>query len=292
MKSKFSDAPVSDLTRYIAEIRRHPVMTAEEEYAAAKSYIATGDTAAGDRLVASHLRLVVKIAKGLRGYGLPISDLVAEGNIGLMLALQRFDPDRGARFSTYATWWIRAEMQDYIMRSQSLVKTVTTAAQKKLFFNLRRMKADLSETNSGDLPAESVTSIATALDVPEYEVVQMNRRLAGGDLSLNATAAADQEMEFQDLLVDDAPNPETWVADRDQFAKRHHKLEHGLARLTTRERDILTRRRLVDEPLTLESLSQEYGISRERVRQIEMSALAKLRKSMTVGEPEMALVAA
>lgn len=273
-------ARADDLSRYLGEVRRFPLLAEDEESDLARRYVASGDPEAARRLVGSHLRLVVKIAKGFRGYGLPLADLIAEGNIGLMRGLQRFDPDRGVRVSTYAAWWIRAEIQDYIMRSQSLVKMGTTATQKKLFFNLRRLKSRLSEFGDGDLAPDSVDAIATALEVPADEVVHMNRRLQASDQSLNAAIGYDLDAEWQDRLIDESPDPETIIVERDEFDRRSALLEASLRELDERERDILRRRKLQEEPLTLEDLSRHYGVSRERIRQIEVRALEKLEKIM------------
>ena len=268
------------LERYLREIRTFPLLEPEMELALARRYLETGDAVAADRLIKSHLRLVVKIAKGYRGYNLPIGDLIAEGNIGLTQALQKFDPERGVRFSTYATWWIRAAIQDYVMRARSLVKMVTTANQKKLFFNLRRLKQEAGAVGDGDLAPDVVEEIATSLAVPADEVREMDRRLRGADQSLNVTAGADLDTEWQDRLVDDGPDPEVREMERDEFSKRHALLRSSMARLSERERTIVQQRRLRDEPTTLETLSQQYGISRERVRQIEAQALQKLQKAM------------
>jgi len=273
-------ARADDLSRYLGEVRRFPLLAEDEESDLARRYVADGDPEAARRLVGSHLRLVVKIAKGFRGYGLPLADLIAEGNIGLMRGLRRFDPDRGVRLSTYAAWWIRAEIQDYIMRSQSLVKMGTTATQKKLFFNLRRLKGRLGEFGDGDLALESTAAIAAALEVPTDEVVSMNRRLQASDQSLNAAIGFDMDAEWQDRLVDESPDPETILAERDELDHRSALLERSLRELDERERDILRRRKLQDEPLTLEDLSRRYGVSRERIRQIEARAMEKLSKIM------------
>jgi len=273
-------ARADDLSRYLGEVRRFPLLAGDEEDGLARRYVADGDPEAARRLVGSHLRLVVKIAKGFRGYGLPLGDLIAEGNIGLMRGLRRFDPDRGVRLSTYAAWWIRAEIQDYIMRSQSLVKMGTTATQKKLFFNLRRLKGRLGEFGDGDLALESAAAIAAALEVPTDEVVSMNRRLQASDQSLNAAVGFDMDAEWQDRLVDESPDPETILVERDEFDRRSALLERSLRELDERERDILRRRKLQEEPLTLDDLSRRYGVSRERIRQIEARAMEKLGKIM------------
>ena len=268
------------LSRYLQEIRQFPMLAPEEEYMLAKRYKEHGDRDAAHRLITSHLRLVAKIAMGYRGYGLPISEVISEGNVGLMHAVKRFEPDKGFRLATYAMWWIRASIQEYILHSWSLVKLGTTAAQKKLFFNLRKLKAKLKHVEDGDLPPEKVAHISKQLNVTEDEVVQMNRRLSAPDHSLNAPLRQDGDAEWQDWLVDDKPNAETIVAEQEQSKVRHQLLQEALKTLTTRERQILEERRLRDEPLTLEDLSQQFGISRERVRQIEVRAFEKLQKAM------------
>ena len=256
------------------------MLTPEREQALARAWKDRGDRAALRDLVGSHLRLAIKIARGYQGYGLPIADLIAEGNVGLMQAAQKFDPDRGFRFATYAMWWIRAAIQEYILHSNSIVKMGTTAAQKKLFFNLRQMKGRLEQHEAGDLPPEAVATIATALGVPANDVVEMNRRMSGGDLSLNATVMEDGEMEWQDRLVDDSPTQDLLLADADERAKRQTLLKGALAQLNEREREIVRERRLRDEPLTLEELSGRFHVSRERIRQLEVRAVEKLRKAM------------
>ncbi len=273
-------SPEGSLSRYLSEIRKFPMLEAGEEYMLAKSWREHDDTEAAEKLVTSHLRLVAKIAMGYRGYGLPIGEVISEGNVGLMQAVKRFEPDKGFRLSTYAMWWIRAAIQEYILRSWSLVKIGTTAAQKKLFFNLRRIKGQLSAIDEGDLKPEDVKKISTRLGVTEDEVVSMNRRLAGPDSSLNAPMRADGESEWQDWLVDESPNQESILADREEGDDRRDLLREALVTLTKRERDILTERRLKDEPATLEDLSKRFGISRERVRQIEVRAFEKLQKAM------------
>jgi len=275
-----TSSPEASLSRYLHEIRGFPMLAADEEFMLAKRWREHGDTDAAHRLVTSHLRLAAKMAMGYRGYGLPPAELVAEGNLGVMQAVKRFDPDRGFRFSTYAMWWIRAAIQEYILRSWSLVKIGTTAAQKKLFFNLRRVKARLSALQDGELPAEVVAEVAKRLSVSEREVVDMNRRLAAGDSSLNAPVRIDGEGERQDLLVDDTPNQEDRLAEDQEMGTRRTALTRALGTLTTRERHILTRRRLQDEPVILADLAVEYGISRERVRQIEATAFNKLQRAM------------
>lgn len=269
------------LNRYLAEIKKFPVLTAEQEYMLAKRYQEHQDPEAAKQLVTSHLRLVAKIAMGYRGYGLPVSELIAEGNIGLMQGVKKFDPDRGFRLATYAMWWIKASMQEFILRSWSLVKMGTTAAQKKLFFNLRRMKKNLDAYEDSDLHPDQVKAIATRLGVAESEVVSMNRRMMmGGDASLNVSFNEDGEGQWQDMLQDDAPLQDEMVADAEEATLRQALLTEALASLNERERHILTQRRLIDEPQTLEELSQEYQVSRERVRQIEVRAFEKLQKAM------------
>ncbi|PWR21698.1 RNA polymerase sigma factor RpoH [Zavarzinia compransoris] len=268
------------LSRYLAEIRKFPMLEPEEEFMLAKAWREHGDSDAAHKLVTSHLRLVAKIAMGYRGYGLPVSELIAEGNVGMMQAVKRFEPDKGFRLATYAMWWIRAAIQEYILRSWSLVKIGTTAAQKKLFFNLRRLKGKISALEEGDLRPEHVAQIAHKLAVPEADVVSMNRRLAAPDHSLNAPLRVDGEGEWQDWLVDDTPDQESRLAEKEELDIRRSLLAQAMGGLSDRERDILQRRRLVEEPVTLEDLSQEYGISRERVRQIEVRAFEKLQKAM------------
>ncbi|WP_437378687.1 RNA polymerase sigma factor RpoH [Inquilinus limosus] len=270
----------SNLSRYLQEIRQFPMLEPQEEYMLAKAWREHGDTEAAHRLVTSHLRLVAKIAMGYRGYGLPISELISEGNVGMMQAVKRFDPERGFRLATYAMWWIRAAIQEYILHSWSLVKMGTTAAQKKLFFNLRKLKGQLQAIEEGDLKPETVKKIATELSVPEQDVISMNRRLAAPDHSLNAPLRVDGEGEWQDWLVDERESQEITLADRQELGKRRQLLKDAMAHLNDRERRILSERRLRDEPTTLEDLSQEYGISRERVRQIEVRAFEKLQKAI------------
>jgi len=278
--TNLSLAPEGNLSRYLQEIRKFPMLAPDEEYQLAKRYREHGDMDAANRLITSHLRLVAKIAMGYRGYGLPVGELISEGNVGIMQAVKRFDPDRGFRLATYAMWWIRAAVQEYILHSWSLVKIGTTAAQKKLFFNLRKLKGQMQAMDEGDLPQETVTSIATKLSVPEVDVVNMNRRLASPDHSLNAPVRIDGDGEWQDWLVDDSESQETELADREERGIRSKLLSTALDSLNARERSILTQRRLKDEPATLEDLSQQYGISRERVRQIEVRAFEKLQKSI------------
>ena len=273
-------APEISLTRYMQEIRKYPMLTHPEEERLARSWRDNGDQAAAHKLVNSHLRLVAKIAMGYRGYGLPVSELISEGNVGMMQAVRRFDPDRGFRLSTYAMWWIRAAIQEYILHSWSLVKMGTTAAQKKLFFNLRRLKGQMQAIDDGDLQPEQVTKIATLLDVPAQDVVNMNRRISSPDNSLNAPIKMEGEGEWQDWLVDESESQETELADREELTGRKALLATALKTLSERERHILVERRLKDNPTTLEDLSQHYDISRERVRQIEVRAFEKLQKSM------------
>lgn len=269
-----------NLTRYLQDIRKFPMLKPDEEYMLARSWREHEDSEAAHRLVTSHLRLVAKIAMGYRGYGLPVAELISEGNVGMMQAVKRFDPERGFRLATYAMWWIRASIQEYILHSWSLVKIGTTAAQKKLFFNLRKLKGQMKAIEEGDLSPERVALIAQKLDVPEQDVINMNRRLAGQDHSLNAPLKIDGEGEWQDWLVDESQNQEQVFADDEELQKRRSLLTVGMEVLNDRERHILTERRLRDDPMTLEGLSQEFGISRERVRQIEVRAFEKLQKSI------------
>jgi RNA polymerase sigma-32 factor len=279
-----------NLSRYLQEIRKFPMLAQDEEFMLAKRWQEHQDTEAAHRLVTSHLRLVAKIAMGYRGYGLPLSELISEGNVGMMQAVKRFDPDRGFRLATYAMWWIRAAIQEYILHSWSLVKMGTTAAQKKLFFNLRKLKGQLQAIEEGDLSPENVAKIATALDVPEVDVVNMNRRLAAPDHSLNAPLRADSEGEWQDWLVDEGESQETKLGNRQELGLRRDLLVKAMSHLNERERDILTHRRLREQPTTLEDLSQKYGISRERVRQIEVRAFEKLQKAIKAAALERRLV--
>jgi RNA polymerase sigma-32 factor len=270
----------SGLTRYLQEIRKFPMLAAEEEFMLAKRWREHGETEAAHKLVTSHLRLVAKIAMGYRGYGLPLSELISEGNVGMMQAVKRFDPDRGFRLATYAMWWIRAAIQEYILHSWSLVKMGTTAAQKKLFFNLRKLKGQMQALEEGDLTPEHVQKIAKDLDVPEADVVSMNRRLGAPDHSLNAPLRIDGDGEWMDWLVDEEPSQEIALAEREELGKRQKLLRRAMKGLNDRERHILTERRLKDDPTTLEELSRQYGISRERVRQIEVRAFDKLQKAI------------
>jgi RNA polymerase sigma-32 factor len=268
------------LTRYLQEIRKFPLLEPEEEYMLAKRWREHEDSEAAHKLVTSHLRLVAKIAMGYRGYGLPLSELISEGNVGMMQAVKRFDPDRGFRLATYAMWWIRASIQEYILHSWSLVKMGTTAAQKKLFFNLRKVKNQMQAMEEGDLSPEHVKKIAHDLSVPEADVINMNRRLASQDHSLNAPLRVEGEGEWQDWLVDESDSQEIKLAEAQELERRQQLLQRALKSLNPRERDILVERRLRDEPTTLEDLSQKYSVSRERVRQIEVRAFEKLQKAM------------
>jgi alternative sigma factor RpoH len=284
----------ASLNRYLSEIRKFPLLKPEEEYMLAKRYQEHGDPEAAARLVTSHLRLVAKIAMGYRGYGLPVSELISEGNIGLMQGVKKFEPDRGFRLATYAMWWIRASIQEFILRSWSLVKIGTTAAQKKLFFNLRRMKNQIEAFEDGDLRPEDVTKIATDLGVSEDDVISMNRRMAmGGDTSLNVSMNDEGEGQWQDWLADEGPLQDERIADAQESSVRHDMLLDAMDDLNERERHILQERRLAEEPKTLEELSQVYGVSRERVRQIEVRAFEKLQRAMLrlAGERRLAPVA-
>ncbi|HEX8620757.1 MAG TPA: RNA polymerase sigma factor RpoH [Allosphingosinicella sp.] len=269
------------LNRYLAEIKKFPILAPEEEYMLAKRWTEHQDTDAAAKLVNSHLRLVAKIAMGYRGYGLPVSELISEGNIGLMQGVKKFEPERGFRLATYAMWWIRASIQEFILRSWSLVKMGTTAAQKKLFFNLRRMKNQIEAFEDGDLKPEDVTKIATDLGVSEEDVISMNRRMAmGGDTSLNVPLREEGDGQWQDWLVDTDPLQDERVADAQESEVRHELLIEAMKALNDREKHILTERRLTDEPKTLEELSQVYDVSRERIRQIEVRAFEKLQKAL------------
>jgi RNA polymerase sigma-32 factor len=281
-----------NLAIYLREIRKFPILDPNEEYMLAKSWKEHGDLGAAHKLVTSHLRLVAKIAMGYRGYGLPLADLIAEGNVGMMQAVKRYDPDRGFRLATYAMWWIRASIQEYILHSWSLVKLGTTAAQKKLFFNLRRIKGRIQAIEDGDLSPENLKQIATELNVPESEVVDMNRRLAGPDHSLNAPVRADGDggSEWQDWLKDDGDNQEETLGEMEELGLRRDLLTSAMSHLTARERDILVERRLRDEPATLEELAQKYGVSRERVRQIEVRAFEKLQALIKTSAQERKLL--
>ena len=274
--------PEGGLNRYMQEIRKFPLLEPEEEYMLAKRWVEEQDTEAAHRMVTSHLRLAAKIAMGYRGYGLPQAEVISEANVGLMQAVKRFDPEKGFRLATYAMWWIRASIQEYILRSWSLVKLGTTSAQKKLFFNLRKAKSKIGALEEGDLRPENVRQIATDLGVTEEEVISMNRRLSGGDASLNATIGAEGEgaMQWQDWLEDEDADQATDYAERDELDARRALLSKAMDVLNERERDILTQRRLADEAVTLEDLSAQYDVSRERIRQIEVRAFEKLQKRM------------
>jgi len=269
-----------NLSRYLQEIRKFPMLEPEREFMLAKRWQEHEDLEAVHTLVTSHLRLVAKITMGYRGYGLPVAELISEGNVGMMQAVKKFDPDRGFRLATYAMWWIRASIQEYILHSWSLVKMGTTASQKKLFFNLRKIKGQLKAFEEGDLHPDTVTTIATKLKVPEADVVSMNRRLAGGDQSLNAPLRIDGDGEWQDWLEDDTDNQGVTLGQEEELDHRRHMLTEAFRCLNERERHILEERRLKDDPATLEELSHEYGISRERVRQIEVRAFEKLQRAM------------
>jgi RNA polymerase sigma-32 factor len=274
--------PEGGLNRYMQEIRKFPLLEPEEEYMLAKRWVEEQDTEAAHKMVTSHLRLAAKIAMGYRGYGLPQAEVISEANVGLMQAVKRFDPEKGFRLATYAMWWIRASIQEYILRSWSLVKLGTTSAQKKLFFNLRKAKAKIGALEEGDLRPENVKQIATDLGVTEDEVISMNRRLSGGDASLNATVGSEGEgsMQWQDWLEDEDADQATDYAERDEMEARRALLAQAMDVLNERERDILTQRRLADETVTLEDLSAQYDVSRERIRQIEVRAFEKLQKRM------------
>jgi RNA polymerase sigma-32 factor len=274
-------SPDGGLSRYLTEIRKFPMLPKDEEFMLAQRWKEHQDSAAAHKMVTSHLRLVAKIAMGYRGYGLPIGEVISEGNVGLMQAVKKFEPDKGFRLATYAMWWIRASIQEYILRSWSLVKMGTTAAQKKLFFNLRKAKSQIAAFQEGDLHPDQVSAIATKLGVLDSEVISMNRRLSGPDASLNAPLRTDGESEWQDWLADDDQvSQETVVAENEEKSLRMSLLEEAMVELTDRERHILTERRLKDDPTTLEELASQYGVSRERVRQIEVRAFEKLQKTM------------
>jgi RNA polymerase sigma-32 factor len=274
-------SPDGGLSRYLTEIRKFPMLAKDQEFMLAQRWKEHQDTEAAHQMVTSHLRLVAKIAMGYRGYGLPIGEVISEGNVGLMQAVKKFEPDKGFRLATYAMWWIRASIQEYILRSWSLVKMGTTAAQKKLFFNLRKAKSEISALEEGDLRPEHVSAIATKLGVLDEEVISMNRRLSGPDSSLNAPLRSDSESEWQDWLQDDTQvSQETALANSEESSIRMSLLQEAMQELSDRERHILTERRLKDEPTTLEQLASEYGVSRERVRQIEVRAFEKLQKAM------------
>ena len=278
--SNFSLSPDPDLGRYLAEIKRYPMLDADTEAELVRRWREEHDKRALDRLVGSHLRLVVKVARTFRGYALPLAELISEGNLGLMQAIERFDPERGFRLSTYAIWWIRAQLQDFVVRSSSLVRMGTTASQKRLFFNLRRLASKHGEIHGGDLSAETVREIAKTLGVRETEVIDMSRRMNARDASLNETIDSDGDAERQDFLVDDGEDPELRLVNLDESRKRHGRLTEALEALRPRERQILIERQLSETPKTLEDLGLHYGVSRERVRQIEARAIEKLGKLM------------
>tara|TARA_Y100001970_G_scaffold290322_1_gene423702 strand:+ start:940 stop:1794 length:855 start_codon:yes stop_codon:yes gene_type:complete len=270
-----------NLAIYLQEIKKFPILTAEEEYMLAKRYKEHGDTDAAHKLVTSHLRLVAKIAMGYRGYGLPVTDLISEGNVGIMQAVKKFDPERGFRLATYAMWWIRAQIQEYVLHSWSLVKIGTTAAQKKLFFNLKKLKNQLSSIDSGDLSPENAREIATRLNVKEAEVLDMNNRLFSGDQSLNIQVGEEGDTEWQDMLIDSNDTQDNIIANKDEFYYRKKIFEEALEILNDREKEIIKLRKLKDKPVKLEELSKKLNISRERVRQIEEKALNKLQKQVS-----------
>ncbi len=281
-----------NLSRYLEQIRAFPMLEPGEEYILAKAWKEKGDVAAAHKLVTSHLRLVAKIAMGYRGYGLPVADLISEGNLGMMHAVKKFEPEKGFRLATYAMWWIKAAIQEYILRSWSLVKIGTTAGQKKLFFNLRRVKGQIQAIDDGDLKAEQVTQIANQLDVPEHEVISMNQRLHGNDRSLNVPIGRDNEGvgEWQDWLEDDTENQETSFAEHEEYNARHNLMVEAIKSLNPREQRILEARRLAEPPLTLEDLAAEFDVSRERIRQIEVRAFEKLQKVVRDKATEMKLL--
>ena len=285
-------SPEGSLSRYLTDIRKFPMLEAQEEYDLAKEYAEKSSVKSAHKLVTSHLRLVAKIAMGYRGYGLPIGEIISEGNVGLMQAVKKFDADRGFRLATYAMWWIRASIQEYILRSWSLVKIGTTAAQKKLFFNLRRLKGEINAIDGGELNPEQVTEIADRLGVHESEVVSMDGRLSTGDQSLNAPIRADgaDGDQWQDWLKDESDSQETVLIENDELQARRQVLLSAMSHLNPREQEILQARRLQDEPATLEELSQKYEVSRERIRQIEERAFEKLRKAMTQEATESGII--
>jgi RNA polymerase sigma-32 factor len=284
-------SPDGGLSRYLTEIRKFPMLAKDQEFMLAQRWKEHQDTEAAHQMVTSHLRLVAKIAMGYRGYGLPIGEVISEGNVGLMQAVKKFEPDKGFRLATYAMWWIRASIQEYILRSWSLVKMGTTAAQKKLFFNLRKAKSEISALEEGDLHPDHVQQIATKLGVLNEEVISMNRRLSGPDSSLNAPLRSDSESEWQDWLQDETQvSQETALANSEEASIRMSLLEEAMQELSDRERHILTERRLKDDPTTLEALASQYGVSRERVRQIEVRAFEKLQKAMRSAAEERHLM--
>ena len=285
-------SPDNNLGRYLDQIKKFPMLTAEDEYNLAKDWLDKNNTKAAHKLVTSHLRLVAKIAMGYRGYGLPVADLIAEGNIGMMHAVKKFDPERGFRLATYAMWWIKAAIQEFVLRSWSLVKIGTTASQKKLFFNLRKIKSKINALDDGDLSPDQVNHIAKSLDVSEDDVISMNRRMLGGDHSLNAQMNKNdgEETEWQDLLTDDRENQETLFEKHEEKTIRSKLMIDALNLLKSREKDIIIKRRLTDNPMTLEDLSQEYKVSRERIRQIENRAFEKLQEAMKLKASEIKLI--
>jgi RNA polymerase sigma-32 factor len=273
-------SPEQGLSRYLSEIRKFPMLAKDEEFMLAKRWQESEDSQAAEKMVTSHLRLVAKIAMGYRGYGLPMAEVISEGNVGLMQSVKKFDPDKGFRLATYAMWWIRASIQEYILRSWSLVKLGTTAAQKKLFFNLRRMKGEIKALDSGQLRPEQVSHSATKLNVPEKDGISMKGRLSGSDAALNAPMGAEGDMEWMDWLEDEDSNQAQEFADNQEFDARMTLLQEAMTDLSEREQHILQERRLTDEPKTLEQLSEVYNVSRERIRQIEVRAFEKLQKAM------------
>ncbi|MDG1882448.1 MAG: RNA polymerase sigma factor RpoH [Alphaproteobacteria bacterium] len=285
-------SPDNNLGRYLDQIKKFPMLTAEDEYNLAKDWLDKNNTKAAHKLVTSHLRLVAKIAMGYRGYGLPVADLIAEGNIGMMHAVKKFDPERGFRLATYAMWWIKAAIQEFVLRSWSQVKIGTTASQKKLFFNLRKIKSKINALDDGDLSPDQVNHIAKSLDVSEDDVISMNRRMLGGDHSLNAQMNKNdgEETEWQDLLTDDRENQETLFEKHEEKTIRSKLMIDALNLLKSREKDIIIKRRLTDNPMTLEDLSQEYKVSRERIRQIENRAFEKLQEAMKLKASEIKLI--
>ncbi len=270
-----------NLSIYLQQIKKFPILTADEEYMLAKRYKEYGDTEAAHKLVTSHLRLVAKIAMGYRGYGLPVTDLISEGNVGIMQAVKKFDPERGFRLATYAMWWIRAQIQEYVLHSWSLVKIGTTAAQKKLFFNLKKLKNQLSSIDSGDLSPENAREIANRLNVKEAEVLDMNNRLFSGDQSLNIQVGNEGDAEWQDMLVDSNDTQDNIIANTDELLYRKKIFEKAIKVLNNREKEIIKLRKLKDKPVKLEELSKKFNISRERVRQIEVKAFEKLKKQVS-----------
>ena len=284
--------PDDNLSKYLARIRSFPVLEKDEEYMLAKAWSEREDVEAAHQLVTSHLRLVAKIAMGYRGYGLPLSDLISEGNIGMMHAVKKFDPERGFRLATYAMWWIKASIQEYILRSWSLVKIGTTAAQKKLFFNLRRLKGKIDAIDGGDLRPDQVTHIAETLDVDESEVISMNQRMSGGDKSLNTPMASDIDGggEWQDWIEDNRENQEVAFAEREEFEAQYSVMREAIESLNPREQRIIQARRLTEPPLTLEDLSEEFEVSRERIRQIEVRAFEKLAEAVKIKSAELNLL--